>query len=111
MARERIRFGAEFPGAETDDHVELGKVFQAMCLPPGEDLGCREVLQVPMVSDNIDWGASSFDVVVPAFEGIVDGHEFFIMNIVVGFGVFEHLGVEHDWVVVAIWGSDRQYCS
>ena len=84
-ACERVGFGAKFPGVETDDHVELGKVFRAMCLPRGEDLGCREVLQVLMVGDNIDRCASSFEVVLPMFEGIVDSREFFIMNIVVGF--------------------------
>jgi len=26
-AREHVRFGVEFPGSETDDHVDLGKVF------------------------------------------------------------------------------------
>ena len=26
-ACEHVGFGAEFPGSETDDHVELGKVF------------------------------------------------------------------------------------
>ena len=45
------------------------------------------------------------------FEGIIDGHELFIMNVIISFGVFEHLGVESDWMVVAIWGSNGQYCS
>jgi len=110
MAREGIGFGAHFPGVERDDHVELGKVFRAMCLPRGEDLGCREVLQVLMVGDNIDRCASSFEVVLPMFEGIVDGHECFVVNIVVGLGVFKHPGVERNRVVVTIWGSDRQHC-
>ena len=39
---------------------------------------------------------------MPMFEGIVDGHKFFIVNVVIGFGVFESPGVECDWVVVAI---------
>jgi len=55
-------------------------------------------------------GASSFEVVLPTFEGIVDGREFFVVNVVVGFGVFKHPGVERNRVVVAVWGSDGQYC-
>ena len=45
------------------------------------------------------------------FEGIVDGHELFIVDIVIGFGIFEHLGMESNRMVVAIRGSDGQYCS
>ena len=64
-----------------------------------------------MIGYNVDGGASPFEVVMPTFEGIVDGHKFFIVYIVIGFGVFESPGVEHDWVVVAVWGSDGQYGS
>jgi len=67
-------------------------------------------LQVPMVGDNIDWGAGSFKVVSPTFEGIIDGREFFVVNVVVGFGVLKRLGVERNRVVVAVQGSDGQYC-
>ena len=47
----------------------------------------------------------------PTFEGIIDGCKFFIVHVVIGFGVFESLGVECDWVVVAIRGSNGQYSS
>ena len=49
--------------------------------------------------------------VTPTFEGIVDGHKFFIMYVVISFGVFESPGVECDRVVVAVQGSDGQYGS
>ena len=77
----------------------------------GEDFRRREVLQVAMIGYDVDGGAGPFEVVTPTFEGIVDGHKFFIMYIVISFGIFEGLGVECDWVVVAIWGLNGQYCS
>jgi len=43
MAHEHVGFGAKFPGAEMNDHVELGKVFQAM-----RTLVIEKYLQVPM---------------------------------------------------------------
>ena len=64
-----------------------------------------------MIGYDIDGGAGSFEVVMPSFEGIIDGRKFFIVYIIIGFGVFESPGVERDWVVVTIRGSNRQYSS
>ena len=64
-----------------------------------------------MISYNVDGGASSFEVVVPTFESVIDGHKFFVVNVIVGLGIFESPGVECDRVVVAVRGSDGQYGS
>ena len=77
----------------------------------GEDFCHQEVLQVAMISYNVNGGASPFEVVTPTFEGIVDGRKSFIVHIVISFGVFESPGVECDWVVVAVRGLDGQYGS
>ena len=77
----------------------------------GEDFRCREVLQVAMTGYDVNGGAGPFKVVMPTFEGIVDGCKFFIMYIVISFGVFESPGVECNRVVVAVQGSDGQYSS
>src|SRR6266481_9558619 len=82
-----------------------------MCLLPGEGFGGREVLQVPVISYHIDWGTCTFEVVTPTFECIIYCHEFFVVNIVVGFCVFERPGVKRDWVKVAVRGMDGQDCS
>ena len=36
-----------------------------------EDLCRGEILEVPVVSDNIDWGAGTLEIVPPSFEGFV----------------------------------------
>ena len=77
----------------------------------GEDFCRRKVLQVVMIGYDVNGGVSPFEVVVPTFESVVDGRKFFIMYIVIGFGIFESPGVERNWVVVAIRGSNRQYGS
>ena len=59
-----------------------------------------------MIGYNVNAGAGPFEVVSPTFEGVVDGHKFFIVHVVISFSVFESLGVECNRVVVAVWGSD-----
>ena len=80
-------------------------------LADGRNFRRREVLQVAMIGYDVNGGASPFEVVMPTFEGIVDGRKFFIVYVVIGFSVFESPGVECDRVVVAIRGSDGQYGS
>ena len=64
-----------------------------------------------MIGYDVDGGAGPLEVVMPTFEGIIDGHKFLIVYVVIGFGIFESPGVECDWVVVAVRGSDGQYGS
>ena len=59
-----------------------------------------------MISYNIDGGAGPFEVVLPSFECVIDSHDLFIMDIVIGLSVFKHSGVEHDQMVVAVQGAD-----
>ena len=47
-----------------------------------------------MIGYDIDGGASSFEVVAPTFESVVDGCKFFVMNVVISLGAFESPGVE-----------------
>ena len=64
-----------------------------------------------MIGYDVNGGAGPFEVVTQMFEGIVDGRKFFIVYIVISFGVFESPGVECNWVVVTVRGSDGQYGS
>ena len=42
-----------------------------------------------MIGYDVDGGAGPFEVVTPSFEGIVDGRKFFIVDVVIGFGVLK----------------------
>ena len=64
-----------------------------------------------MIGYDVNGGASPFEVVMPRFEGIIDSRKFFIVHVIISFGIFESPGVKCDWVVDAIRGSDGQYGS
>ena len=59
-----------------------------------------------MIGYDVDGGASPFEVVSPPFEGIVDSCEFFIVDVIIGLSIFKRPGVEHDRMIVAVWGVD-----
>src|SRR6266481_412491 len=94
-------FGSEFPGMETDNEVETGEVFRPMCLTACKDLGCGKVLEVPVISDNVDQDSRALKVMSPTFEGFKNCEELFVMNIIVAFGFVKCLGMECNWVQVA----------
>ena len=52
-------------------------------LSPHQDFGSREVFEVFVVCDDINWGQSSFEIVVPGFECFEDGQELLVVYIVV----------------------------
>ena len=68
---QHIGFCPEFPRMEMNDKIEARKVFQPSCFMMREDLGHGEVLEVLVVSNNIDWGAGTLKIVSPSFEGFV----------------------------------------
>ena len=47
-----------------------------------------------MVGYDVDGGAGPFEVVSPLFESVVDSRKFFIVDVVIGLGVFECPRVE-----------------
>ena len=69
---QRVRFGAQLPRTETDDKIELGKVFRPTGLSSGKDLGCGEVLKVLMIRDHVDRSTRTFEIVSPDTESIED---------------------------------------
>ena len=91
---ERVRFGAQAPRAEADDEIKLGEVLRPTGLSMGKDLGSREIFQVLVVRDHVDWSTGTFKEVSPDMEGFKDGKEFLVMSIVVEFRSTEGAGVE-----------------
>ena len=94
VSSERVGFGAQTPRAEVDDEIELGEVLGPTGLSTGKDFGSREIFQVLVVHDHVDWSTGTFKEVSPDMEGFKDGKEFLIMSIVVEFRSTEGVGVE-----------------
>src|SRR6266481_5916759 len=86
---------------ETDDEVETRKVFRPTCLMARKDLGRGKVLEVPVISDNVDQDSRTLKVMLPTFEGFKNCEELFVVNIIVVFWFVKHLGMECNRVQVA----------
>ena len=65
-----------------------------MSLSLGEEFGSTEILQILVVSHNINWSQSSFKVMLPSLESFVDGEEFLVIDVVVELSGGEGAGVE-----------------
>ena len=51
---KRIWFGAKMTKIELDDKIELRKIFRPLCLSSGQYLGCRKILKVFIIHNNVD---------------------------------------------------------
>ena len=58
-----------------------------------------------MIGYNIDGGAGPFEVVSPPFEGVVDSRKLFVVDVIIGLGVFKRPGVKCDRMIVAVRGA------
>ena len=83
MSCQCIRFGAESTGTETDDEVELRKVFGPSDLVAGEKFGCGKIFQVFVVRDDVNCFGGSFEVVAPGLESFENCEQFFVMDVIV----------------------------
>ena len=59
-----------------------------------------------MIGYDVDGGAGPFEVVSPPFEGVIDSCKFLVVDVVICLGIFKHLGVECDRMVVTVWGAN-----
>jgi len=105
---ESVRLGTEFSGSEMNDKVKLEEKFRPPGLPAGEDFGGREILQVFVVSDDINRGGRALKVMVPVPECLKDGKEFLIMGVIVQLWSSQGPGVECYWTDFSIGAGDRQ---
>ena len=51
----------------------------------GKKFSSGEVFQILVISDHIDWGSTTFEVLLPVFEGFKYSEEFLIMGVIVEF--------------------------
>lgn len=56
-----------------------------MGLPMGEEFSSREVFQIFVISDHINWSSATFEVLLPALECFEYSKKFLIMGVIVEF--------------------------
>ena len=65
---QHVGFCPKLPGMEANDKVESGKVFRPSRLATHEDLGHGKILEVPVVSDDINGCAGTLEIMSPSGE-------------------------------------------
>src|SRR6266481_5141988 len=65
---QHVGFHSELPRTEANDKVEPGKVFRPSHLATCEDLGCGKVLEVPVVSNDVNGCTGTLKIMSPLGE-------------------------------------------
>ena len=58
-----------------------------------------------MIGYDVDGGAGPFEVVSPLFEGVIDSCKLFVVDVVIGLGIFKRSGVKCNRMIVAVRGA------
>ena len=87
---------AQASGAETNDKVKLGEELQPAGLPPSQELGGCKVLQVLVVSDDVNRSCGAFKIVAPGPKSLVDSEELLVMGVIVELWSRQSLGIVDD---------------
>src|ERR1700730_10070650 len=69
---------------------------------PGEQADCGEVLEVLMVSNNVNWSLRTFEIVPPSGEHLKYSEEFLVMSVIIQFGDAQGAGMKGDRVDFAV---------
>ena len=72
--------------------IKFREVKKPASLAAVEFLGLSEVGEVLMVSEYLDWGGGSKEIVSPGIQGSHDCEEFSVVNVIVVLGRAKHLG-------------------
>ena len=80
---QRVRFSIQMTRTEADDKVKLREEFRPTSLLTSKDLGSGEVLQVLVVSDNVDRKGGTLKVVSPNLKSIENSKKLLVMSVVV----------------------------
>ena len=84
-----------------NDEVESRKVFGPSSLVVCENIGRGEVLKVSMVSNDIDRGTGTFEVMSSSLKSFIDSTQLLVMNIIVVFHGLKGLGMKSNQVQLA----------
>jgi hypothetical protein len=82
-ASKGIGLGSESSGTESDDKVKLGKVFGPSDLSASKEFRSREVFQILVISDDVNWENGTFKIVSPDLKGFENGQKFLIVNVII----------------------------
>ena len=102
MMSKGIRFGSEFTRPKPDNQVKSTKVLGPTSLSPGEHFCSQKILQIFMVSNNINRKSRTFKIIMPCFESFMDCKKLLVMNIIVKLGQGESPGKEGNWMKFTI---------
>src|ERR1700731_999473 len=105
-----IGFHSEPTGAESDHQIELGQELRPPGLMPGEQTDCGEVLEVLVVSNNIDRSFRTFKIVPPSGKRLKYSEEFLVMSVIIQFRDAQGAGMKGDRVDFAVWGNCGEDC-
>ena len=90
---EGIGLSSEAPGAEANDEVELGEELRPAGLLPSQEFGGCKVLQVLVVSDDVNQSCGAFKIMVSGPKSLMDSEELLVMGVVVELWSGQSLGI------------------
>ena len=83
VSSEGIRLSSEVSRVEVNNKVKLGEELQSVNLLPSQEFGGCKVLQVLVVSDDINQSCRAFKIVVPGPKIIMNSKELLVMGVIV----------------------------
>ena len=83
---QHIGFHSELTGVELDHEIELGQELRPPGLMPGEQVDHGEVLEVLVVSNNVDQSFRTLKIVPPSGKHLKYSEEFLVVSVIVQFG-------------------------
>jgi len=111
LSSENIWFGAKMTRVELDNKVKLGEVLGPLCLPPGQYLGSRKILNILMICNNVNKIGRTFQIVLPNLESFKDGKQFLVMYVVIQLRCSKSARVKGNWMNFIIFINNGEHCS
>jgi hypothetical protein len=81
LSSQCIGFSTKLTRTETDDEVEGQEELRPARLVPSEEFCCTEILQIFVISDDINRVWSTLEIMAPCPEGLMDCKKFLIMDV------------------------------
>ena len=102
MTSKCIRFGSDFTRPKPDNQIKSTKVLGPTSLSLGEHFCSQKILQIFMVSNDINRKSRTFEIMMPCIESFINCKKLLVMNIIVKLGQGESPGKESNWMKFTI---------